>query len=202
MEISPYMLTLLLVYSFLFGAFAGALNDAGKIFRALLLEGTSTKRQQKLCDIKLVLIGRLPQKKESKALPVIIFLCDVLLFLCIGCGIAILNYYFNKGQMRLYTITAVAVGFLFYYFTIGKIISVFSDYLVFFLRAVTAISLKLFLTPFAIAFGCLKKIILLLVRKIVFALEKKAMIRYNEREVRHLRKLSERGFTQENAKED
>ena len=66
----------------------------------------------------------------------------------------------------------------------------------------TAIALKLFLTPFAIAFGTLKKIFLLLVRKIVFALEKKSMIRYNEREVRHLGKLSERGFTQENAKED
>ena len=202
MEISPYMLTLLLVYSFLFGAFAGALNDAGKIFRALLFGTGSAERQRKLCDIKLILVGKLPQKRESKALPIIVFICDVLLFLCVGCGIAILNYYFNKGQMRLYTITAVAVGFLFYYFTIGKIISFLSDYLVFFLRAVTAIALKLFLTPFAIAFGTLKKIFLLLVRKIVFALEKKSMIRYNEREVRHLGKLSERGFTQENAKED
>ena len=196
------MLTLLLVYSFLFGAFAGALNDAGKIFRALLFGTGSAERQRKLCDIKLILVGKLPQKRESKALPIIVFICDVLLFLCVGCGIAILNYYFNKGQMRLYTITAVAVGFLFYYFTIGKIISFLSDYLVFFLRAVTAIALKLFLTPFAIAFGTLKKIFLLLVRKIVFALEKKSMIRYNEREVRHLGKLSERGFTQENAKED
>jgi hypothetical protein len=201
MEISPYMLTLLLIYSFLFGVFAGAVYDVSKILRALLFEGTSTDRQKKLCDIKLVLVGKLTPKRNSNLLPIFVFIFDILIFLFIGCGIAVLNFYFNRGQMRLYTITAVAVGFLVYYFTLGKIVSFFADWLVFALRAVMAILARLLIAPFAALGKGLEKIVSLWIRKITFALEKKSMIRYNEREEKRLLKLAELGFAEESKKE-
>ena len=50
------MLTLLLVYSFIFGMAAGVLNDINRIVRALLFTDRSG-RFERLYEIKLFLVG-------------------------------------------------------------------------------------------------------------------------------------------------
>ena len=194
------MLTLLLVYSFIFGMAAGVLNDINRIVRALLL-GKRSGRFERLYEIKLFLVGRLSERKQSKlsqrALVVLTFLGDVALFVFIGCGIVILNYYLNKGQMRLYTITSVAAGFFLYYFTIGKVVMALAEVIVFFIRATLAIAIECLMTPIRAAARSFKKTFGALARKIGLLLAKRIMLRYNKREERRLIALSCTGFLKE-----
>lgn len=200
MEISPYMLTLLLIYSFLFGMAAGVLNDINRIARSLFC-GERSGRFDKLYDVKLFLVGKLSERKQSKlsrrAIAVLTFFCDVLLFVFIGCGIVVLNYYLNKGQMRLYTITSVSAGFFIYYFTIGKVIMALCEVIVFCIRAAFAIALEFFMIPIRASARFFKKTFAALVRKIRLLLEKRIMLRYNKKEERRLIGLSHTGFLKE-----
>ena len=191
------MLTLLLIYSFLFGIAAGALNDVNKLIRGLLGERRG-ELYSRLCEKKLVLVGSLLQRPQSKALktamPVIIFVQDVLLFVFIGFGIVVLNFYLNRGQMRLYTVTSVAAGFLAYCFTVGKLVSLVSDVLLFLVRAVFTIALRVISLPIVFIFSLVKKAALGAVKKIIFLLEKRSAMRYNKKRSERLLRLSACGF--------
>ena len=181
MEISPYMLFLLLVYSFVFGMAAGVFNDINRIIRALLGDCRRDAQSCKLYNTKVFLVGKMSDRRESRILPVIIFFQDVMLFVFIGCGIVILNYYLNRGQMRIYTVTAVIGGFVLYYFTLGKLVTYLSNYIVFFARAFFAIAFKIAAFPFRAFLGVIKKIFLFALEKIKFLLEKRRLVRYNKR---------------------
>ena len=140
MEISPYMLTLLLVYSFLFGVFCGGVNDVFKITRALLGDGRELGGAGYLYNKEIFLVGKLPQNKKSPLLPLLIFIEDFILVVFIGCGVVVLNYYLNRGQFRLYTIVAVLAGIAAYYFTVGRLVILLSEAIIFFIKAIRASS--------------------------------------------------------------
>ena len=161
MEISPYMLTLLLFYSLMFGMVCGAVNDAFKITRALLFSEA---------------------KKKNVMLSVVMFLEDMLLVIFIGCGVVALNFYLNRGQFRAYSILALAVGFAVYYFTIGKLVGVISGYVVRLIRAVVRIIYSVVSYPIRLVARGVKKIFLYSVKKIKLAIEKIRVMRYNKRE--------------------
>ncbi len=190
MEISPIRLALLLLYSFVFGMAAGVLNDINRVLRALLGDRRRGARGERLYDKKLPLVGKLSQRKKSRALPVLIFVGDVLLFVFIGCGIVVLNFYLNRGQLRLYSITVVGVGFLAYYFTLGKLVMLVSDYIVFFVRATLAITFHIVSAPFLALFRAVKKIFLRIFGKFRRLLEKRRLVRYNKREEKRMRLLA------------
>lgn len=199
MEISPYMLTLLLIYSFLFGMSAGAFNDISRIVRAFLGVRYSGKRFDKLYAVKLPLVGRLEADREQKlrkrrALSVLIFFQDILLFIYLGCGTVILNYYLNRGQLRLYTVAAVAAGFALYYFTLGKIVMLLSEGIIFFIRAISLILFYIISRPFILIFGAVLRILRSVLKKLRSALEKKRAIRYNKEKQAEIVGLSYRGF--------
>ena len=201
MEISPYMLTLLLVYSFLFGVFCGGVNDVFKITRALLGDGRELGGAGYLYNKEIFLVGKLSQNKKSPLLPLLIFIEDFILVVFIGCGVVVLNYYLNRGQFRLYTLTAVAAGFALYYFTVGKLVALVFSRIVFLVRAALAILLKLCLYPIKLTFDVIKKIFTAAVKKIRFAIEKRRVMRYNKKEREALIEVSKSGFMIEAEKE-
>lgn len=199
MEISPYRLFLLLVYSFLFGISAGVFNDINRIVRALLGNRYSGKNIDRLYDISLPFIGKLSRSEADKKLKrrlmsLLIFLQDIALFFYLGCGVVILNYYMNRGQFRLYTIAACLFGALLYYFTIGKLVIFLSEGVVFFIRAVFGILIYLISRPFVWMFCAVRKILLGVCKKIYEAIAKRSILRYNKKRVAELEKLSESGF--------
>ena len=199
MQISPYMLFLLLIYSFLFGVSAGVFNDINRIIRALLGNRYKSKRINRLYEIKLPFVGRISAVGEnnkilSKFLSVIIFVQDIALFFYMGCGVVILNYYMNRGQFRLYTIAATAIGFAIYYFTVGRLVMFLSGGVVFIIRAAVSIALYLISRPFVWLFCAIKKILLGVCKKISEAIAKRRNLRYNKKRIAELEKMSECGF--------
>ena len=199
MEISPYMLMLLLIYSFFFGMSAGAFNDINRIIRAFLGVRYSKYSFDDLYLKKLPIVRKPLERKEltqvkERLLSVIIFAQDVFLFIYLGCGVVVLNYYLNRGQFRLYTIAAAIAGFAIYYFTIGKIVILASEVIIFFIRAVFKVVFFVIFHPILLMFKKIFKAIKKIRIKIKTSLAKKRNIRYNENKQKELEALARRGF--------
>ena len=159
MEISPYLLFCLLISSVLFGVAVGVLNDAHRLTRVLLGVRYGGRRFDRLYTMRLPFVGKtLGEQKEGKgtriALPILIFAQDVILFGFAGVGTVLLNFYYNNGQLRLYTVAGLILGFVLYYFTLGKLVMLLSEGIVFFVRAFLTVLLWLFSRPlvFFVAF--------------------------------------------------
>jgi hypothetical protein len=155
MEISPIRLFYLLLSSFFLGVGVGAVYDVHRIVRIFFGVQYSKKRPSELLLRPLPMVGRplgeIRQRKWKNCfLSVLIFLQDVFFFCLAGVGIVILNYAYNDGQFRFYTVVALLFGFLSYYFTIGKLVIYLSEWIVFFLRAAFSILFFLLFAPLAI----------------------------------------------------
>lgn len=139
MEISPYQLTLLLSWSVAFGLVLGVLNDLNRIIRAFWGVKYSKKHLDKMYSLKLPIynkaIGCRNDSTKSISLQVMMFFQDILFFIAAGVGIIVLNYEFNNGSFRFFTVFAVILGFLIYYFTLGKLVMIASEVIVFLIKA-------------------------------------------------------------------
>ena len=116
MEISPLRLFYLLISSFAFGALLGVLYDLHRIIRVLFGVRYTQNRPQMLFAHPLPLLRRplreIRQGRMKKMLlSVVIFFQDVFLGCAAGIGLVILNYVFNDGQLRFYTVLAMTAGF-------------------------------------------------------------------------------------------
>ena len=157
MEISPIRLFYLLLASFVFGGLVGGLYDIHRIIRVLFGVQYTKNRPTKLFLRPLPILKR-PLTEISQGnvkasvLSVVIFIQDVILFCVASLGIVILNYTFNDGQLRFYTIFVLLLGFLVYYFTIGKLVIFLSEWIVFFIRAIFSIFFCLLSRPFVLIF--------------------------------------------------
>lgn len=151
MEISPFLLTLLLSWSFAFGLILGIVNDVNRIIRVFCGVKYSEKRFGRLYELVLPVVHRPLSKNENKfhkkALAVLIFFQDIAFFIFAGIGIILLNYEFNEGRFRFFTVIAVILGFLLYYFTIGKIVMTVSEGIAFFVKATLLIVFCAILRP-------------------------------------------------------
>ena len=148
-------MTLLLLYSFLFGGAVGTLNDIHRLTRIFFGVRYSKKTFERLYTCRLPLVNRSvgelgTGRWQRVFLPVVIFLQDVILWVFAAVGVVILQYYFNYGQFRIYTVACVLLGFLAYYFTVGKLIMLLSEGVVCLLRMATTMILFLITRPFVL----------------------------------------------------
>lgn len=153
MEISPFLLTLLLLWSFAFGLILGVVNDLNRIIRVFCGVKYSEKRFGKLYELVLPVVRRPLIRKENnfhkKALAVLIFFQDIAFFIFASVGIILLNYEFNEGRFRFFVVIAVILGFLLYYFTVGKVVMTVSEGIAFFVKATLLVIFSVALRPFA-----------------------------------------------------
>lgn len=179
MEISPYSLFLMLLYSFAIGGGLGLLYDCFRIARVMTgrneLTGSNSGALEKLNRImlpmpiltrkvfgeKVLPFGSL-RKKHGRVHKIVtavwLFFEDILFFVLCGVAVALLMYYTNDGQFRLMALVTVSVGFAVYYITVGRIV-LSSAYAVSFAIRVTVTYLVLILlTPLAFFFKLLKKL--------------------------------------------
>lgn len=189
MEISPYMLALLLVYSLLFGISAGVVGDVNRIIRiALGMRNTNWESKK-----------RGARRLYSAASIIFIAVGDILLFAYMGVGIVVLNYYLNRGIFRIYSIAAAAVGFLLYYFTVGRVVMFFAERIIRALRFVISWIVRIVTAPFRFFLRLLLRAAKKLFEKFCFAIAKRKNMRYNKIKREELRARSRCGFVADEA---
>ncbi len=192
-------MSLLLLYSFLFGGTVGVLNDLHRLTRIFFGVRYSKKRFTRLYEARLPLLGRAvgeigTGKIKRVFLPALIFLQDVLLFSFAAAGVAILNYYFNYGQFRLYTVFATLVGFVVYYFTVGKLVMLFSEGIICLARIALTMLFFLLTRPFVFLFRMIRFVLLKISAKIKEAIANRRKRLYNIRMRDHMLREAEQGF--------
>ena len=152
MEIFPMRIFQMLICALCFGAAVGAINDANRLIRALMGERYEGSGFQKLRKIKLPVIGDGDTPRERSRcgaffFSLTVFFQDVLLLFSAGLGSVIINYYFNDGRLRIYAPATVIVGFIIYYFTIGRAVIFCSELIIFVLRWLFSAFLFIFYLP-------------------------------------------------------
>ena len=123
MGISPLLLFRMLYYSFFWGMIVGVLNDLNKAISILLFK--------KATGFKFInqIIGKCFKQKEkakaicaSKMQTIVVFFGDVCLSVIYGFGLIFLNYSFNNGTFRFFSVPVSLLGVIIYHFSVGKII--------------------------------------------------------------------------------
>ena len=151
MEISIASQIVNLLMSLLVGVCLGGIYDLIRIWRSLLGIEYINKFTLRLKEINLPLIKN-PLLKAKKGNRIgenlILFLTDILYFLIVTFVLIIFIYYTNYGIVRWYILTGVIAGFFAYYFTLGKIIISFSEYVVFGIKVARSYTLFLVSRPF------------------------------------------------------
>ncbi len=199
MEISPILLFWLFIYSVCFGGLVGVLNDLHRFSRVILGVRYTGKNMESLYKKKIPIVKRTlkplrQEKGKSIALSVVIGIQDILLFSFAGVGTVLLNYYYNDGQIRYYTIPAVFLGFLLYYFSIGKLTILIFESLWFVLRAFFAITLYLISRPVLLFVGFFWKKSKKIYANVKKTIAKKQKIVYNIDKYKMVIKEAENGF--------
>lgn len=180
MEISQVILSLLLLYSFLFGSIVGVFYDVCRMLRVLAGKSCSKRKYNRIEAWRLPIIKKpLALKNESIWQTVLIFLGDIICILFCTAGIIVLNYAYNSGRFRFFTVLGVLAGFFVYKYTVGRLIILIAEPLVIVFRYLVVSIFILFCAPF-LKFGY---ILCNFVKKInslySFTLEKKRKKLYN-----------------------
>ncbi len=199
MEIVPIRIFWMTVASLIFGAAMGIVNDLNRCIRSSLGVNYIKERRFSLEELRLPIINRAlgpikNSKLKNRLLPVIIFFQDVFFFVLAGAGVAILDYYFNSGRARIYTPVAATVGFVVYFFTLGRLSPYFFRGVIFCLRAVGAVAFEIIYRPlrhFVVFLGNFTKKIRIIVNKTI---AKKQKMVYNNKKKKVAMKDAAQGF--------
>lgn len=199
MEISPFLLSLLLINSFFLGIGLGVLNDVNRIVRVFFGVSYSSKSIRSLYTRNLPIVHRpLVRTEHGKIkngmLAVLIFFQDLLLFAVGGVGLVLLQYEYNSGRFRFFCIPAILIGFLLYYFTLGKIVMLLSEVIVQGIRAFAWIVGWCILTPFVKIGRIFSKILIKFAKNIQILIAKRAKMLYNRDKKKEWLCTAEKGF--------
>ena len=191
MEISPLLLLQLLFFSFLWGAIIGLLNDINRLVRVFFgIKYTKINYDKIYSKLKFKQIGA----SGKKILKFIIVAQDLILLLILTYGIIILNYYFNDGRIRWFSVLAFIIGFILYYFVIGKMIMTISEPIVLIIHFLILTVFKIFLMPFIVLLKFIKCSVEKIYNVLRKRIEKKKNISYNKKRKEYLLEKSKQGF--------
>lgn len=199
MEISPIRLFYLLLSSFFLGVGMGFFYDIHRMIRISFGIRYSKTAPPEIFRRPLPILGRpLRELRQGKGkrgfLSVLIFFQDLLWFCSAGVGIVILNYAFNDGRFRIYTVVALLIGFLIYYFTLGKLVMILSEWIVFLLRSAFLIFFFILSRPFVKFFCFLWKIIKKTQRNLEKTIANQRKKVYNINKKKECFSAADRGF--------
>lgn len=139
MEVSMSALAYSLLLSVILGCFLGVIYDTLRIQHLLCQGGPS-----RFSDIKLPLLSQSKRERSKEksrrfrgfCVSFLIFAGDILFFFIAAILCVVLLYHTNNGKARWMVFFGMAIGFGTYYFTIGKIVVAFSEYIIFALKTV------------------------------------------------------------------
>ena len=179
MYVSMSELSLMFLYSILLGFFLGASYDIIRLTRIAVGVKYGTSGEKNYSFAKYSLIGKFfyskeknPSRKKHSFLPVFIFLGDVTFCLFSSVAIAIFIYYFNSGEFRAFVLFGAALGFIIYYFTLGKMVIYLSERIIFIIKLVSLYLLFFVSYPFYFLFDKIKRIICIIIQKNILIIRK------------------------------
>lgn len=109
------------------GAGVGLIYDGIRLSRAIVGIRYTDRLSRRFSAVYFPLIGILPQKEAPQRKRREFFIClyvamgDVLFFLLASVATVVYLYHANDGIVRWYLLSGLFLGFLLYYFTVGKI---------------------------------------------------------------------------------
>ena len=199
MEISPLRLAFLLFCSFLLGIGVGIFYDVNRIIRVFWGCRYSVDHFDKLYSLRIPFTERTIPKKSNHRFretvqKTIVFIGDIGSVLTATIGVLVLNYSYNSGRFRFFTVIGLLVGFLLYYFTLGRLVMLISEPLVVLAKYVFLSALVIFGYPFKFFWGFAGKKLNKLVFLYSFTLENREKKMYNIEEKEFLLRLAKNGF--------
>lgn len=123
--------------SIILGFTSGLIYDFIRIIRVFLGIRYVNRFTEKLSAKKFKFIKNPFYKKETKTKreAIKVFITDIIYFVIMTPIFMIFLYHQNNGSVRWFVFFSVVLGFLSYYFTVGKIIISVSEYIVFYIKA-------------------------------------------------------------------
>ncbi len=190
------------MFSFLYGICIGIVNDINRIVRVFFgVRYTKINFNKLYAFLKIQNEEKIEQKKAARKkktkniyLNILIFIQDLFLALFVAAGIILLNYYFNDGRFRLFTVLAMSLSAILYYFTVGKLMMLISEPIMLIIRTSVMFLVRTVLLPIRTILGWLYSIVKNTLLKTKKHIAKVLNIRYNKREVKRLCDLSKHGF--------
>ncbi len=161
-------LVFLLLYSLTVGAFLGVLWDTFRIIRIVCYGKRKAgafspiKLPSNEKDVSRALAFSHTQKVFSPS-GIAIFLSDLLFCLATTISVIILLFHLNGGEIRGFALFGAAVGFSVYYFTVGRLTVLFSDFIIKGIKKLVLLTLSVTVIPI---FRLLSKPFALLLQKI------------------------------------
>lgn len=142
------------LYAIVTGILLGTLYDCFRIVRVFFGVSRYTQGVHQLDSVSLPLIGTVssPDRSEGSRFRRLLVLSvgDVMFFLIAGCVFCIFLYSAASGCFRWFYVFGAGVGFLLYYSTVGRLVMLFSEMLVLFLRVFFRYVFWLSCVPFRI----------------------------------------------------
>lgn len=151
MEISFAHQLWVFIMSFIVGIFYGVIYDFIRIIRCLLGIRYNTKIIKVFDKVQLPLIKKTNKNKKrynSLKENVIIVVTDIAYFFVITVFTSIFVYSVNNGRARWFMYVMFILGFMLYYFTVGRLVILLSGMITFFIRAIFAYVLFFIRAPF------------------------------------------------------
>lgn len=187
MEIFPDILAKMLLVSFLFGGQLGVLFDIGRTLRLLFSNAPENVKLKKLYSAKLPFsknaMSLTDGKKSGKLIMnITVFLCDLFLSAYAVIGLVVINYSYNDGKFRMFTVLGAAVGFLIYYFSFSKVLLFLFEGGFFFLKYAIMSIFDFLRKPILYIYNKFVKKIKKMCGKFRFRIEKKRKEVYNVNE--------------------
>lgn len=188
MEISPYILVKMLFVAFLFSMQAGVAFDFGRALRSFFSFQPKSPKIKSLYGVKVPfsdkpLRGDTPRKINRFFENATVFFFDLFLMIYSGIGLVKINFSYNDGVFRFFTVFAFLVGFLLYYLTLSRMILFLLELLFFVIKYLTVTLFGIFEKPFLIIYNNLVKKIKKKYEKFRLDIEKKHKVVYNVEEI-------------------
>ena len=199
MEISQRLLGMLFVWAVLLGFALGGVYDVLRITRILCgVHYAGRPLQSASGAVDASLAPSSPptfRRRLSRILRTLLIFAEDLLF-GVVCGISliILLYYTNDGQFRALSVCGMACGFFVYYHTLGRLVMLFSEVIVYALRRLVLWIVHLTLLPFRWLTRLLCRTVGRRITRLAKRIRHKHNVRYTNKTVDECVQLASRGF--------
>ena len=188
MEIYPLIMAKMLLVSFLFSLQAGVVFDLLRAFRLLFSGYPKSIRLKKICEARLPVFGKTlcggNNKKYNRFMKnAVIFFSDVFLFLYSAWGLMKINYSYNDGEIRAFTLIGFFLGAIAYYFLLSRVVAFILEAAVLLVKYALASVFTLITFPFFKIYNNFVKKIKKMLGKFHLRIEKKKEKVYNVNEI-------------------
>lgn len=181
MEISQTQYLYIILYSLIIGFSLGIIYDIFRI-RRIAFNTREIKNGSKRAFIE----------------GIVIFFEDIAFSIFTGLALTVFIFHANEGKIRWFSIIFAAVGFFIYYFTLGKLVMMFSEFIIRCIRIFISFVVHRILIPCVLflSFILLKMLhfIVYLLNKFAVLFDKITVKRYTKKQIRTYLKSASEGF--------